>query len=100
MPRHGLRMRNNRGVKTANRAIGPADALADDRWLVFVSSAMPRKRDPRIGRDRRVAVRAVSSMADLFRVWTWEDCAFPGRFSPDALYIEKAKNAHVLILII
>ncbi|MEI8197738.1 MAG: hypothetical protein WCI73_17730 [Phycisphaerae bacterium] len=80
--------------------IPPATTLPDDRLLVFVSSAMPRKRAPGIGRDRDAAVVAVSTMRDLFCVWTWEDCAFAGRFRPDDLYIKQAEKAHFLILII
>lgn len=61
---------------------------------------MPRKRDNRIGTDRVTATEAARAYSHLFRVWTWEDCAFPGRFPPDTLYIPKAAEAHLLILLI
>ena len=61
---------------------------------------MPRSRNPGIAADRSAAKAAVASMEGWFRVWTYEDCAFPGRFPPDKLYIPHAEKAHILILII
>jgi len=75
-------------------------AFHDYQWLVFVSSTMPRARDPRIAKDRRIAVEAVSSLDGWFKAWTWEDCAFPGRFPPDSIYVKEAERAHILILLI
>ncbi|MDB5296623.1 MAG: hypothetical protein JWO31_2606 [Phycisphaerales bacterium] len=50
--------------------------------------------------DRLAATAAARTLRAFFSVWTWENCAFPGRFKPDALYLEKAAEAHVLILLI
>lgn len=70
------------------------------RWLVFVSSALPRPRSQLIGRDRLAATRAISELEGLFYAWTWEQCAFPGQFAPPDLYIKEAEKAHMLILLI
>jgi hypothetical protein len=83
-----------------SRGAIPLSAADDNRWLVFVSSAMPRPRSRRIGTDRRAAKDAALTQSEWFRVWTWEDCAFPGTFGPESLYLTKAAESHILILLI
>jgi hypothetical protein len=94
-----MKQQYNLGTPAASGG-SPSPATDDSRFLVFVSSAMPRPRSRRIAADRRAAKDAAETQSSLFRVWTWEDCAFPGSFRPEELYLKKAAESHFLILLI
>jgi hypothetical protein len=97
----GRRLSTSRHINTTTNRQGlPTEAMDDNRWIVFVSSAMPKQRSRQIYHDRHAAKKAAATYSQWFRVWTWEDCAFPGRFSPDDLYLSKAAESHILILLI
>jgi hypothetical protein len=61
---------------------------------------MPRRQDHPILADRRAAANIVRKHEFGFKVWTWEDCNFPGRFPPKDLFLSQASKAKLLILLI
>ena len=75
-------------------------AVVSEPWMVFVSSAMPRQKNHPILKERRLAAAVARGHSHGFRVWTWEDCGFPGAFAPKELFVEQATKAQLLILLI
>lgn len=61
---------------------------------------MPRRRGHPILAERRIVADIVRKHEFGFRVWTWEDCAFSGKFPPKDLFLSQASKAQLLILLI
>lgn len=80
--------------KTKRRRVQSTASMDDDCLWVFLCSEMKLKK------ERNAVAACVKERRDLFRLWWWEENAFSGTFRPPEIYVDKAAQADLLILII